>query len=149
MREGRYFAKTAFALDGTAQTIRCPGGEVVPFTCGEAVRFPPATCALCEVRERCAGGANGRSVSIHPEERLLAGLRERQRTPAGRAKLRERVAVEHSPAHVGRWQGDRARYVGTRKDLFDLRRCAVIHNRHVIARLPEPEPAPIDRVRAA
>jgi hypothetical protein len=31
---------------------------------------------------------------------LLAELRQRQQTPDGRAKLRERVAVEHALAHA-------------------------------------------------
>jgi hypothetical protein len=31
-------------------------------------------------------------------------------------------------------RGRRARYRGTRKHLFDLRRCAVVHNVHVLAR---------------
>jgi DDE family transposase/transposase-like protein DUF772 len=136
VREGPGFAKTAFTLDWDAHTIRCPGDAVVPFALGETVRFPAERCAACPVRERCTTSAGGRSVRIHPDERLLTELRERQRTPAGRAKLRERVAVEHSLAHVGRWQGDRARYRGARKNLFDLRRCAVIHNLHVLARLP-------------
>ncbi|MDP9350261.1 MAG: transposase, partial [Chloroflexota bacterium] len=70
-------------------------------------------------------------------ERLLEELRRRQLTPSGRQKLRERVGVEHSLAHIGQWQGDRARYIGTRKNLFDLRRSAVVHNLHVIARLPQ------------
>jgi hypothetical protein len=65
-------------------------------------------------------------------------LRERQLTPQGRAKLRERTAVEPGAlwalAHVGYWQGDRARYRGVRKNLLDLRRTAVVHNLHVIAR---------------
>ncbi len=78
--------------------------------------------------------SKGRSVSIHPDEALLIELRERQQTSHGRAKLRERVAVEHTLAHVGRWQGRRARYLGARKNLFDLRRCAVVHNLHVLAR---------------
>ena len=72
-------------------------------------------------------------MSIHLAEALLAGLRQRQQTPEGRAKLRERVAVEHALAHVGHWQGRRARYRGTRKNLFDLRRVAVVHNLHIIA----------------
>lgn len=38
------------------------------------------------------------------------------------------------PQEVGRWQGRRARYRGLRKNLFDLRRCAVVHNLHVLAR---------------
>jgi len=46
------------------------------------------------------------------------------------------VAVEHSLAYIGRWQGGRARYVGTRKNLFDLRRAAVVHNLHATARAP-------------
>lgn len=73
-------------------------------------------------------------MTIHPDERLLAELRQRQQTAAGRAKLRERVAVEHSLAHVGHWQGDRARYLGERKNLFDLRRVAAVHNLHIWAR---------------
>jgi len=87
------------------------------------------------LRERCTRSrTGGRSVSVHPDERLLAELRERQSTPEGRKKLRERVGVEHSLAHIGHWQGDRARYKGVRKNLFDLRRSAVVHNLHVIAR---------------
>jgi hypothetical protein len=54
-------------------------------------------------------------------------------TPREGARLRERVAVEHTLAHVGWWQGRRARYRGTRKNLFELRRCAVVHNLHVLA----------------
>ena len=77
-------------------------------------------------------------MSIHPDERLLAELREHQQTPQGRAKLRERIGVEHSLAHIGHWQGDRARYKGVRKNLFDLLRpSAVVHNLHVIARMPD------------
>ncbi|HEX6552495.1 MAG TPA: transposase, partial [Ktedonobacteraceae bacterium] len=91
-------------------------------------------CAECPLKAQCTSSSKGRSVSIHPDEALLTELRERQQTPQGRAKLRERVAVEHTLAHVGRWQGRRARYRGLRKNLFDLRRCAVVHNLHVLAR---------------
>jgi Transposase DDE domain/Transposase domain (DUF772) len=134
---GRY-PKTAFSLDWERKLLRCPAGVVMPFEVGGVVRFPKKTCAVCPLRERCTRSEkSGRSVSIHPDERLLEELRERQRTPEGRAKLRERVDVEHSLAHIGRWQGDRARYMGTRKNLFDLRRSAVVHNLHVIARMPD------------
>ncbi len=98
--------------------------------------FPAATCAACPLRERCTASSRGRSVSIHADERLLAELRQRQLTPLGRAKLRERVAVEHGLAHIGHWQGRWARYRGVRKNRFDLRRCAVVQNLHAIARLP-------------
>ena len=75
-------------------------------------------------------------MQIHPDERLLVELRAAQQTPHGRVRLRQRVKVEHTLAHVGRWQGRRARYLGQRKNLFDLRRVAVVHNLHVIARAP-------------
>lgn len=136
VHNGERFPKTAFALDWDRGTIRCPNAVVLPFSPGGVVRFPAEQCAACPLRARCTPSAHGRSVAIHPDERLLSELRQRQLTPAGRAKLRERVAVEHALAHVGRWHGDRARYVGQRKNLFDLRRCAVVHNLHVLARSP-------------
>ena len=133
---GGRFAKDQFTLDfGTGQ-LTCPAGAAMPFAPGKTVRFPKDTCAACPLRARCTTSSNGRSVSIHPDEALLAELRQRQQTPDGRAKLRERVAVEYALAHVGHWQGRRARYRGTRKNLFDLRRVAVVHNLHVIARHP-------------
>jgi transposase len=134
VRSGAYFPKAAFQLDWAAGTLRCPDGVPLPLTLGETVRFPAETCAACALRARCTTSPQGRSVTLHPDERLLVELRERQATPAGRAKLRERVAVEHTLAHTGRWQGWRARYRGVRKNLFDWRRVAVIHNLHVLQR---------------
>jgi hypothetical protein len=135
---GDRFAKTAFVLDWDASTLRCPQGVTIPFQSGATVHFPAAQCQACPLRERCTTSAAGRSVHIHPDERLLQELRQRQLTPLGRAKLRERVAVEHALAHIGHWQGGRARYRGLRKNLFDLRRCAVVHNLHVLARTTLP-----------
>jgi Transposase DDE domain/Transposase domain (DUF772) len=135
VRNGSRFPKTAFELDWQRQFLRCPNQQEMPFEPGGVVQFPAEICQACPLRERCTTSRNGRSVSIHPDEALLGALRERQLTETGRAKLRERVAVEHALAHIGHWQGRRARYRGTRKNLFDLRRCAVVHNLHVIARL--------------
>ncbi len=72
-------------------------------------------------------------MAIHPDEPLLAELRQRQQTPAGCTSLRERTKVEHALAHVGHWKGRRARYRGSCKNLLDLRRVAVVHNLDVIA----------------
>jgi hypothetical protein len=135
VRNGTRFTKTAFELDWERQMLCCPNQQELPFVPGGVVQFPAETCAACPLRQRCTTSPHGRSVSIHPDERLLWELRQRQLTPLGRAKLRERVAVEHALAHIGRWQGRRARYRGPRKNLFDLRRCAVVHNLHVIARV--------------
>lgn len=137
VRNGDRFAKTAFTLDWDAGQLQCPAGVRVPFTPGSTVHFPARCCASCLYRERCTTGSRGRSVHIHPDEPLLEELRERQQTAAGRAALRERVGVEHSLAHIGHWQGDRARYRGLRKNLFDLRRMAVVSNLHDLMRLPD------------
>jgi hypothetical protein len=134
VREGNHFAKQAFALDWQRQIIRCPAQQEMPFVPGGVVHFPKDTCAQCPLKAQCTTSAKGRSVSIHPDEALLIELRHEQQTPEGRHKLRERVAVEHTLAHIGHWQGRRARYRGLRKNLFDLRRCAVVHNLHVLAR---------------
>ena len=134
---GGRFAKDEFTLDFAAGQLTCPAGVAMPFQPGKTVRFPRDTCAACPLRQRCTASSTGRSVSIHPDEALLAELRQRQQTPEGREELRERVQVEHALAHVGHWQGRRARYLGTRKNLFDLRRVAVVHNLHVIARQPD------------
>lgn len=134
VREGKRFHKQEFALDWEQHVIRCPAGQEMPFVPGGVVHFPQDTCAQCPLKEQCTTSAKGRSVSIHSDETLLIELRQRQLTPEGRARLRERVAVEHTLAHVSRWQGRRARYRGLRKNLFDLRRCAVVHNLHLLAR---------------
>jgi hypothetical protein len=110
----------------------------MPFVPGGRVQFPAPVCQACPLRVQCTTSIRGRSVQIHPDERLLVELRAAQQTPLGRARLRERVKVEHTLAHVGRWQGRRARYRGQRKNLLDLRRVAVVHNLHVIARQPQP-----------
>jgi hypothetical protein len=141
--KGRY-PKTAFELDWKKKLMRCPAGQEMPFEEGGVVRFPAKVCAACPLRERCTISSRGRSVSVHPDEKLLEELRDLQLSAVGRAKLRERIGVEHSLSHIGRWQGERARYIGARKNLFDLRRSAVVHNLHVIARsMDEPQPAPV------
>lgn len=140
VRNGKHFDKRAFVLDWESHLIRCPNRVSIPFCEGQVVHFPQQQCEVCPLRQCCTTSQTGRSVSIHPDESLLQELRQRQTTQAGREQLRERVAVEHSLAHISQWQGDRARYIGTSKNLFDLRRLAVVPNLHVIARMKEYTP---------
>lgn len=130
------FTKEAFTLDWARSMMRCPNGIEMPFIPGETVHFPAKQCQACPLRAQCTSSQRGRNVSVHEDETLLAELRLRQLTTVGRAALRERVDVEHSLAHIGFWQGWRARYRGSRKNLFDLRRCAVVNNLHELARQP-------------
>jgi Transposase DDE domain len=130
------FTKADFRIDFDTRQLTCPNQVVMAFEPGRSVQFPKAACAACPLRGRCTTSSSGRSVAVHPDEALLVELRQRQQPPQGRARLRERTKVEHSLAHIGHWQGRRARYLGPRKNLFDLRRAAVVHNLHVIARQP-------------
>jgi Transposase DDE domain len=131
------FSKADFHLDLRAGTITCPAGEVEPFQPGETVHFDPEVCGACPRRANCtqAAAGKGRSVSIAKDEAQQKKFRRLQETSPGRAKLRARVAVEHSLAHIAARKGGRARYVGVRKNLFDLRRAAAIQNLEALHRV--------------
>ncbi len=124
------FSKADFKIDVREQTITCPAGEEQPYEPGETVEFDAPTCARCPLRAYCTQGRSGRGrlVQMSYDEPLQQRLRRLQSTSPGRAALRHRVAVEHALAHIAARKGDRARYVGARKNLFDLRRAAAIQN---------------------
>lgn len=126
--------KEQFLIDLAGQQVNCPGGQSASIRHGNA-RFPAAACVRCPLQAQCTTSKQGRSISIHPQEALMQELRSRQQTTAGRQALRERTAVEHALAHVCRRQGPRARYLGVRKNEFDLRRTAAIVNLHTACRL--------------
>jgi hypothetical protein len=97
--------------------------------------FDADTCRACDLRRRCTTAkTHGRLVRIANDERLQHRLRKLIATRAGRARLRERVSIEHSLAHLCRRQGRRARYRGTRKNLFDTRRAAALQNLETLQR---------------
>jgi IS5 family transposase len=74
---------------------------------------------------------------MHPQEAFLQTLRAHQHDPEGRAHLRHRTIVEHSLARVDQIQGPKARYKGTRRSTFDLRRVAAVAKLQRLARLPK------------
>jgi hypothetical protein len=128
LRNRGLFTKADFTLDVTHGRIVCPAGEVQPLVIGGTARFPAARCQGCDLRAQCTRGKAGRSLTIHPHEPFLIELRARQRTPEGRAELRQRTPVEHRLAHLVQHHGPRARYRGERKNLLDLRRQAMVEN---------------------
>jgi hypothetical protein len=132
------FSKADFRIDLRTQTITCPAGEVESFEPGgDTVHFDPEVCGACALRASCtqAASGKGRSVSIAADEAQQKKFRKLQCTTAGRATLRARVAVEHSLAHVAARKGSKARYLGVRKNLFDLRRASAIQNLEALHRL--------------
>jgi hypothetical protein len=131
------FSKADFRIDLRTETITCPAGEVEPFEPGETVHFDPEVCGACPLRANCtqAASGKGRSVSIAKDEAQQKKFRQLQETSSGRAALRERVAVEHSLAHIAARKGDHARYLGVRRNLFDLRRSSAIQNLEEVHRV--------------
>jgi hypothetical protein len=131
------FSKLDFKIDLRASTVTCPAGQVEPFEPGDTVAFDPEACGACSLRSRCteAASGRGRTISIAQDEALQRKFRKLQQTPTGRALLRERTQVEHALAHVAARKGSRARYVGVRKNLFDLRRTAALQNLEAIHRV--------------
>jgi hypothetical protein len=130
------FTKAAFKINMRDLTITCPAGEVEPIEFGSVTEFDPEACDRCDLRPKCTAATpgTGRSVNIAEDERLQQRLRKHLATPRGRARLRERVGVEHKLAHLVRRQGRRARYRGVRRNLFDLRRASAIQNLEAIQR---------------
>jgi hypothetical protein len=130
------FSKTAFKINMRDLTITCPAGEVENIVFGSVTEFDPEACDHCELRPKCTAATpgTGRAVNIAEDERLQQRLRKHLATPRGRARLRQRVGVEHQLAHLVRRQGRRARFRGVRKNLFDLRRASAIQNLEAIQR---------------
>ena len=129
------FSKDAFSINLPEQKVICPAGVVAPITRnGKHAQFPASSCEVCPRRVDCTEAAKGRTISIHQHEEMLQELRRDLATTAGRAALRQRVAVEHGLARLSRVQGPRARYRGTRKNTLDARRNAAVVNLQAIAR---------------
>jgi hypothetical protein len=138
-RNGGRFTKEQFELRLAEQRIVCPAGVTADISPHSLIaRFPAGTCSTCDKRTLCTNAKNkGRTVTIHPQEALLVKLRTNVKTDEGRASLRRRTSVEHSLARLGRIQGPRARYKGTRKNTLDVRRCATVDNLQTLQRIQE------------
>ena len=135
-RNGSLFPKSAFTLNIRDRTIECPNGQVQGFSFGTVVEFDPDICDRCALRAQCTTAelGSGRSVAIAENEPLQQRLRKQIQTSTGRAALRERTMIEHKLAHISQRQGNHARYVGIRKNTFDLRRASAIQNLETLHR---------------
>jgi hypothetical protein len=135
------FTKEQFAIDLEARTVTCPAGFTAEIT-GPDAKFGRTECRKCNLKPQCTL-APARSISIHPHEQLHLHLRDRRKTGAGKAALRERVAVEHSLASVSGVQGNRARYKGARKNTLDVRRVAAVLNLQTMQRASREAQRPV------
>jgi hypothetical protein len=59
---------------------------------------------------------------------MISGARLLQESPAGRAKLRQRLVVENSLARLAAYGVGQARYIGHKKTRFQLSTAAAVVN---------------------
>ena len=133
---GRY-PKTDFTIDLEAGSCTCPAGQVSVDVRGgqqRAFHFAPTVCAACPLRSKCVRGQGGRTVQVHPQERLLQEARAFQHSPPFRECQRRRQVVEHRLARLTQLGLRQARYVGRSKTLFQLAMAAAVANLVLMAR---------------
>jgi transposase len=139
------FPKTAFVLDLDATSATCPAGQTTQdfrpsATGGGQFRFAPAGCAACPRRAQCVRGSGGRTVTVHPQERLLQAARAFQASPAFAEYRRRRQMVEHRSARLVQWGIRQARDVGPAKVLFQLLMAAAVANLTYLAATDPTDP---------
>lgn len=132
-RSARY-TKDKFDVDSALSTITCPGGTTLPFRLERTINFPAAACRACGHHDACVGesATRGRQIKLGPNEKWYREMAAELGTPEGRARRRQRVAVEHALARVDAIQGHRARFLGLEKNQFDLERTSVVNNCYVL-----------------
>ena len=118
------FVKSDFVVDLAHDQVTCPGGKTTTtfWTSSEGVKtftFGSA-CAQCPLHSACTTSQSGRSVSVHSQEGRLREARAYQKTPEGKARLRQRVVVEHRLARLGQLGISQARYRSRVKTRFQL-----------------------------
>jgi hypothetical protein len=146
--ETDYFPKEDFRIDLETMTCTCPAGEVSTTQTArgrkdragntlkaEAFHFDPTTCAACALRAHCvqARPGRGRTVTLHPQEKLLQEARAFQKSEAFAPYRAARQVVEHRIARLMQLGMRQARYFGRTKTLFQLLMAATVANLTLVA----------------
>ena len=107
---GGRFTKDMFEYDFDAHVLTCPAGQVhatprfvtLHGRRGRRFEFSPEQCGTCPLREQCVSQKakpQRRSVFIvDDDERLIRDHLQERETPEFRARLGQRIAVEHAIA---------------------------------------------------
>jgi hypothetical protein len=131
-QRGGLFPKSHFTIDLDNDTVTCPAGHTTSKyqkdAQGAKVFAFGRICSCCPFREQCTKNALGRTLQVHPQERLLQEARAYQKTEDGRKRLRERVAVEHALARLSHLGIGQARYVGRAKTRCQLLLACTVAN---------------------
>lgn len=147
------FPKDRFVIELDERRVTCPAGGTATIhlrSDGSGTASFGAQCRTCAFRPQCTTCADGRNVTIHAQEELVAQARQQQRTdPEWRKRYRStRPKVERKLAHLVRRKhgGRRARLIGTLRIAWDFALLAAATNLQRMANLllvplVAPEPA--------
>lgn len=128
-RAARYPA-AVFTIDWDHHQVTCPQGTTsASWTrCDDRgrdsilVRFPPAACRPCPVRDQCTTARTGRQLGLRPREihEALTAARAEQQTSQWKARYAARAGVEGTIAQATHVTGiRRARYTGLPKTTLE------------------------------
>jgi transposase len=150
-RHGRrgQIPKKEFRINLEDMTCTCPAGQTtkILIKAGKwtdrhgkkhqrwAFLFDAGFCSACARRSECvwAKGHQGRSIRLHPQERLLQEAREFQESAAFKEYRQIRQTAEHRLARLVQLGMRQARYFGRRKTLFQLLMAATVANLTLVA----------------
>lgn len=132
LQRGGLFPKSRFTLDLENDTVICPAGHTSSKyqigADGAKVFAFGRICSSCPLREQCTKSVLGRTLQVHPQERLLQEARAHQQSEDGRKHLRERVVVEHALARLSHLGIGQARYFGRAKTRCQLLLACTVAN---------------------
>lgn len=151
-RKGLY-SKADFRIDTAQQTVTCPAGHTVSYEpkrqrkntkSDRVVAMPKELCDECPLRTQCVGGKGPRTIRVRKDETSIQEKRQEQASPEWQEHYRERSRAEHTNVDMTSHGGRQARYLGERKNAFQQRVCATVHNISEIQRvaLAKDKPAP-------
>ena len=142
-------SKAAFRINLEEMSCTCPAGQTTRTLIRQgywqdrhgqrhpdrAFLFDADVCSLCPLRADCikAKGHKGRSIRLHPQERLLQEARALQQSPAFQEYRQVRQAAEHRLGRLIQLGIRQARYFGRRKTLFQLLMAATVANLTLVA----------------
>jgi len=146
---GGRIPKEDFQIDLEKQTCTCPAGQecrtLGPIGGGKGpngesqerrgFKFDAAVCSACPLREDCVKAApgKGRTVSLHPQEKLLQEARAFQQSAAFAPYRQLRQVAEHRFARLMQLGLRQARYFGRIKTLYQLLMAATVANLTLVA----------------
>lgn len=143
----QYYTKDDFTIDVDNKTVTCPDRHITSkryaskqktksghIFKNKVFHFSENHCRDCPLRNTCIKPTSlYRTVSVHEHESMIQEAKAFQRTEAFKTLYRKRVVVEHRIARLMQFGACKARYIGSKKVLFQLAMAAAVANLTLIA----------------